>query len=351
MKNLVSGILLRLGVALLSAIAMFGLLTSCSDDTEYPDDSLGNFDALCDIIDTRYCFFADKDIDWREVTSRYRTRVTPQTKQLELFAICSEMLDELKDGHVNLISRFDTSHYQAWWSDYPQDFDLRTLEQYYLGFDYSSTSGIIYKYFEEENVGYMYYPSFSSGISETSLDYILAILNRTDGLIIDIRDNGGGLLTNIRVLVSRFIDHEIPGGSISHKTGPGHHDFSEPYAFTYKPADTSRICYLGKPIIVLTNRSCYSAANAFVAVMKSLPNVRIVGARTGGGGGLPFSSELPNGWSVRFSASPLYAPDGAVTEFGIDPTPGCECHAPAEELAAGRDAILDRAFELLRSKP
>ena len=27
---------------------------------------------------------------------------------------------------------------------------------------------------------------------------------------------------------------------------------------------------------------------------------------TGGGSGLPFSSELPNGWSVRFSASPMY---------------------------------------------
>ena len=46
------------------------------------------------------------------------------------------MLDELKDGHVNLSSSFNTSYYRRWWSDYPQDFNFRTLQQYYLGFDY-----------------------------------------------------------------------------------------------------------------------------------------------------------------------------------------------------------------------
>ena len=37
-----------------------------------------------------------------------------------------------------------------------------------------------------------------------------------------------------------------------------------------------------------------------------LPNVVQVGDTTGGGSGFPLSSELPNGWSVRFSSSPIY---------------------------------------------
>lgn len=316
----------------------------CADEIKYPDDAYGNFDALTEIIDSRYCFFAEKDIDWQEVAARYRKEISEETNQLELFDICSRMLDELRDGHVNLSSRFNTSYYRAWWSDYPQDFDLRTLQQYYLDFDYSTTSGMLYKIFPRENAGYIYYPSFSSGISEVALDYVLVQLYECNSLIIDIRDNGGGLLTNIDVLIGRLIDREIPGGSISHKTGPEHDAFSEPYPFSYKSAPDYRIHFLDKPVYVLTNRSCYSAANAFTAVAKSLPNVKIIGARTGGGGGLPFSSELPNGWSVRFSASPLYGPDGEVTEFGVDPSPGFECHAPAEELARGRDAILELAL-------
>lgn len=330
---------------------MFMLCTACSDDDiSYADDNYGNFDALSEIIDTRYCFLQEKDIDWRQTSASYRALITDETNEYQLFQICASMLDCLEDGHVNLVSRFTTSYYRKWWTDYPQDFDLRTLQQDYLDFRYLSTSGMYY-YLFPENVGYIYYPSFSTTVSELGLDYVLAALSDSKALIIDIRDNGGGVLTNIDTFVGRFIDHEIPGGSICHKTGPGHDDFSEPYFFTYKPAPDYRVKYLDKPIVLLTNRSCYSAANAFAAVMKSLPNVTLIGARTGGGGGLPWTSELPNGWSIRFSASPLYGPDGELTEFGIDPTEGFECHSPADELAAGYDNILSRAIEYLAAFP
>lgn len=326
------------------------LLTGCSaDEPSFSDDPYGNFDALVNIIDTRYCYLDEKNIDWQAVAAEYRKLVKPDTHDLELFNICAAMLDELKDGHVNLTSRFNTSYYRAWWSDYPQNFNLRTLQEYYLDFDYMTTSGIIYKILPG-NIGYIYYPSFSSGVSDLGLDYVLAVLSQTNALIFDIRDNGGGLLTNIDKYIGRFITEEIPGGSIIHKTGPGHSEFSKPYPITYKPADELRIKYLDREICLLTNRSCYSSANAFAAVMKSLPNVTIIGARTGGGGGLPFSSELPNGWSVRFSASPIYAADGSITEFGIDPTPGFECDSPEEELAQGKDNILERALQYLWEK-
>ncbi len=319
------------------------LLCGCHDTPEYNDDPYGNFDALADIVGSRYCFFQEKDIDWKTLCSEYRKKIKPDTKQLELFQICSDLLDELKDGHVNLSSRFNTSYYRAWWSDYPQDFNLRTLQQYYLKFNYFTTTGIDYTMLSKE-IAYMYYPSFSYGISENNLDYILALLSESKGLIIDIRDNGGGMLTNIGSLVGRFIKEERTGGYIRHKTGPGYDAFSDPYPIKYKPARDGRIMYLDKPIIVLTNRSCFSAANDFVSVMKQLPNVRIVGARTGGGGGLPFSSELPNGWAIRFSACPINDSEDRLTEFGIDPSPGCEVHCTDAQLAEGKDAILDFAI-------
>ncbi len=293
-------------------------LMSCKDDLAYPDNPEGNFDALAEVVGSKYCFFQEKGIDWDAVTAKYRKKINSETSDVELFFVCAAMLDELKDGHVNLISDFNTSYYRAWWTNYPQDFNLRTLQEYYLKFNYLSTSGMIYKILPDD-VGYLYYPSFASGISELSLDYVLAVLGETKGLILDIRDNGGGIVTNIDILVGRFIKNEISGGYITHKTGPGKNEFSEPYYFSYKPAKDGRIQYLDKPIALLTNRSCYSAANAFAAVMKSLPQVKIIGARTGGGGGMPFSSELPNGWSVRFSASPVYGPDGMRLVLGIDP--------------------------------
>ena len=323
------------------------LLVGCHDSPEYKNTLRGNYDALADIIDTRYCFLNDKDINWKEVVARHREEITPETNILELFDICSGLLDELRDGHVNLTSRFSTSYYRAWWSDYPQDFNLRTLEEYYLEFNWNTTSGIMYKQLPNE-IAYMYYPSFSNAISETNLDYILAILYNSRGLIIDIRDNGGGMLTNINTLVGRFIDEPFVGGYIMHKTGPGHDEFSEPYPMKYEPCDEWRIKWPGE-IVVLTNRSCFSAANNFVSVVKDLPNVTIVGAKTGGGGGMPFTSELPIGWSVRFSACPILDAKGNVIENGIEPH--IEIHSSEEELAQGKDAILDYAIEMLKNNP
>lgn len=322
--------------------------SSCHDAPDFKNTPEENFDALAEIIETRYCFLDEKGLDWQEVCQRYRQEIKPGISELELFNLLSDMLAELRDGHVNLSSYFSTSYYRKWWSDYPQDFNLRTLQEYYLDFDYMQTSGIVYKILDD-NIGYMYYPSFSNGIGELNLDYILAYLYKTNALIIDIRDNGGGLLTNIGVLVSRFITEPTVGGYILHKTGPGHKDFSEPYEIRYEPAGKEHITWIdSKPIYVLTNRSCFSAANDFVSVMKTLLNVKIIGARTGGGGGLPFSSELPNGWAIRFSASPILSPDGKITEFGIEPSEGCEVHSPEEELAEGKDRILDFAIEMAK---
>lgn len=338
------------GIILAAVSLLFSLtLTSCHDEPEYKNSIRGNFDALVDILDRHYCFFGDKDIDWMEVSRKYKEQITDETNIYELYFLCARLLDELQDGHVNLTSRFSTSYYRRWWSDYPQDFDMRTIEQYYLDFNWLTTSGIIYKQIKNE-VAYMYYPSFAYTVSETSLDYILAILANSRGLIIDIRDNGGGALTNINTLVGRFINQSITGGYMMHKTGPGHNDFSEPYPMTYDPAEKGRVKWEGQ-IVVLTNRSCFSAANNFVSVMKGLPNVTIVGAKTGGGGGLPFTSELPAGWSVRFSACPILDADGNVIENGIDPSPGCEVHASPEELAEGYDAILEFAIDMLKDNP
>jgi len=331
---------------LLLSITACILLTSCHEYDEWPDTATGNFDALCTIIDEHYCYLDEKGIDWPAVTARYRQMITPATTQTELFDICAEMLATLEDGHVNLISKFDTSRYEKWWNQYPQDFSLRTLQEYYLAFDYRSTSGMYYKSLTASpgvKVGYIYYPSFSYPVGETNLSYILASFNDCKALIIDIRNNGGGLLTSVETLVRRFITKPYTAGYIRHKTGPGHSDFSDPYPVTYDPTPQGHVSW-SKPVLVLTNRSCFSAANDFVMAMKGLPQAKIIGARTGGGAGMPFSAGLPNGWSVRFSACPTTDAQGHSTERGIDPSPGCEVHSPDTELAQGRDRILDFAL-------
>ena len=62
-----------------------------------------------------------------------------------------------------------------------------------------------------------------------------------------------------------------------------------------------------------------SSANDFANVMKAIPTVTLVGDTTGGGGGLPFVSELPNGWFVRFSSAPTLDAQLKHIESGVAP--------------------------------
>ena len=147
---------------------------------------------------------------------------------------------------------------------------------------------------------------------------------------------------NEETLAARCTNERMLTGYICHKTGMGHSDFSEPQPLYL---DSSNRIRWQKTVCVLTNRSSYSSTNDFVKMMRTLPRVTIVGDRTGGGSGLPFSSELPNGWSVRFSACPSFDVDMQHTEFGIEPD--VKVSMSDEDRAKGVDTIIETARTLL----
>lgn len=84
--------------------------------------------------------------------------------------------------------------------------------------------------------------------------------------------------------------------------------------------------------------------------MKVLDNVTVMGDRSGGGGGTPCNFDLPNGWYVRLSTSPMLDINKVHTEHGIDPTEGYEIKMAEDAHITGKDAILDKAIKFLSSK-
>lgn len=195
---------------------------------------------------------------------------------------------------------------------------------------------------------FVFPPLFSSGVGDGNLDEVLLYLATCNGLIIDVRDNGGGNLTNSTRIAARFTNEKTLTGYIQHKTGPGHNDFSKMEPIYLEPSNSIR---WQKKVIILTNRRCYSATNDFVNAMRSLnkdnEEKRIIqlGDWTGGGSGLPFSSELPNGWSVRFSASPHFDKNKQPLEEGIEPD--IAINMSESDQLKHKDTLIEKAFEIL----
>ena len=325
-------------------VTLLPLFVSCVDTDEQSDTPTGNFEALWQIIDEHYCFFDYKQheygLDWNAVYNKYKVRVSDHMTTEQLFEVLTDMLAELRDGHVNLGSPMDYGRYWAWHEAYPQNFS-DTLERRYLGTDYKIAAGMKYRVLDD-NIGYIRYESFLQGVGEGNLDDCLTYLALCRGLIIDIRNNGGGELTIAEKLAGRFVQEKTLVSYMQHKTGKGHNDFSSLEPRYLEPSSNIR---WHKPVCVLTNRSVFSAANDFAVIMHTLPNVKLVGDHTGGGSGMPMTNSLPNGWSVRYSACPMYDAKKQQTEFGIDPD--IKAALTDEATAQGIDLIIEAARKVL----
>ena len=321
------------------------LLSSCQrGESEYDASPQGNLDALWTLIDQRYCFLTYKEqqlgISWADLHVKYSAKLNPKMSRVQLFEVLCQMLSELKDGHVNLSSSLDLGRNWSWKEDYPENLDTE-LRQQYLGTNYHIGSGLKYTILPD-NIAYIVYESFSDAIGDGNLSDMLSYLRLCNGMILDIRGNGGGELSNVERLSRRFTNEKVLVGYVCHKTGMGHDDFSDPQAEYIAPSNGVR---WQKPVVLLVNRSCYSAANTFVRNMKEMPLVTIMGDWTGGGSGLPFSSELPIGWSVRFSSSPFFDARMQQIEFGIAP----DIYVALDEslAAQGEDSMIEEARRLI----
>jgi hypothetical protein len=321
------------------------LLTSCLEDVPVKENTYReNFNTLWEIIDTRYCFLDSKNINWDSVKLVYQARLGTDTiDEITFFDAMAEMLAVLKDGHVNLYSGFDRSRYWKWFTDFKPNFSSSLIyNQNYLGTNYRSVNGFRYNLIAGGEVGYLYYSSFSDSFSDQNMRYVIQYFKDCKGLIIDVRNNGGGSADLSSRLASYFFTNDTVNLYIKHKTGPGHSDFSD---FTPMETPAHEKIQWKRPVVVLSNRAAYSATNMFIARMKDAPKATVIGDKSGGGGGLPLSNELPNGWMVRFSSSPMFDINKADIENGI--LPDIVVSLDSTDMAKGRDSLIDYAVGLI----
>ncbi len=339
----------RLGIFLL-CLPLLLSLPSCVDsflepEPDRPEDPVLNFDLLWREFDRHYSFFLQKDVDWDGAYARYRPRVDAGTSPAQLLGVVSEMLDELRDGHVNVRSPVGAYAYDAWKDGHPDNFDLQLISEEYFAEPPTRASAGPFVYGRlRDGPGYVHIRTFGGDGFGRGIDEALRAMDGVPALVVDIRDNGGGSDLNLDEVVGRFTDRKRRYRYVQYRDGPGHDDFTDPIADHVEPRGARR--FRG-PVAVLTNRLNFSAAEDFVLAMRLLPNVVVVGDTTGGGMGNPIGRELPNGWTYRLSRWQVYDADRVLLLDGEGLVPDVAIRFTDAFAAQDRDPILESAlFEL-----
>jgi hypothetical protein len=337
---------------------------------EVDTDFVRNYEKFWTLVDENYCFLGskynnDKNVNWQAVYDKWMPVVKNDVKEeYELFNIIGKSLDVLRDGHIWMISDFKTYSNNEFYlkpdleTYYGTDYEPGLVKRAYLqtstGKDdykgdkaFSTRNGLLYGMIERDGkkFAYIYYDDFTVQIDESDYKYIDPLVQEADAIILDIRENPGGSGPLGLELAGHFMKEKTLVGYSTYKNGPGHDDFVDPFEMHVTPSEDYN--WTDKQTALLTNRGVYSTANLFTAAMKHAPNAIQVGQRSGGGGGLPMTHYLPNGWVVVFASNILLDVDMNHMEPGIYPDYEAEI---GDFKTTGKDGIVEKAIEELMKR-
>jgi C-terminal peptidase prc len=167
----------------------------------------------------------------------------------------------------------------------------------------------------------------------------LAQAGPLDGLIVDVRDNGGGRVDLMLNTIGLFVD----GGSIGSSIG---RDRSDELTV---PSGKTIPQFANVPIVVLTSPDTVSAAEMFSAGMQTLNRARIVGVNSAGNTENLLPHTLPDGSRLWLAELTFRLPDGSQIEGrGVQPDRGVDVEWWRYEPDA--DPQIQAAIEELRGK-
>ncbi len=246
----------------------------------------------------------------------------------------------------------------------------------------------------EGNIGYLRLADLDATASVPEIRTCMPRFRETVGLVVDVRDNGGGerdalllLYSYLAVLgdpprvftAAAYRRHEAhqPDHLVQRFMYPADAEsWTEQervsvaaFAKTFRPAwelpegqfsewhymalsrlDDASIHPYSKPVVVLMNEKCFSATDILLAGLKGMKNVTLLGTPSGGGSALK--------QKVSLGATPFALTIGSMASFQADGTlfdgngvhPDVIVEAAPEYYIGGPDNVLAEAVKRLRAK-
>ena len=194
----------------------------------------------------------------------------------------------------------------------------------------------------EDRIGYISITSFD----DVTTDQFIKALDELeaqgmDGLIVDLRDNGGGLVSSVCAILDRL----LPEGLIV---------YTEDKYGNREEEHSDAEHYFDKPLAVLVNGNSASASEIFAGAIKDYGIGTLVGTKTYGKGIVQKIYPLQDGTAVKLTVSKYYTPKGNnIHEIGIEPDVEIDLEESLKKEAVvplEKDNQLQKAKELVLEK-
>jgi carboxyl-terminal processing protease len=329
------------------SIFLVGIQTNVELNAQANSDPEENFEHLWKTFDRNYAIFGAKRVDWDALYKIYRPQVTPRTTGDELFTVMSNMLGHLNDNHVRLITpqkRFTSGILRDLKME---DFSLDLIKNKYLKEKFKTGVRNIFTYgWLSDTIGYFHFRGF--GFPEQSreaIDEIIEEFKDARGIVVDVRQNGGGDDRVGKLIADRFADRKRLYMITRIRSGQNHGDFTPPRYWYVEPDGPHQF---NKTVILLTHRYSVSAADNFTLAMRVIPHVTVVGDFTSGCFADVYRDQLPNGWGFSVSYK-LFTDQNGFCWEGIGIPPDLRQTNSKTDIENKTDRVLELALKLIDS--
>ena len=161
------------------------------------------------------------------------------------------------------------------------------------------------------------------------------LLQNPRGIVLDLRNNGGGLLDACVKIASEFLDQKIIVRTKGRKFGDSGDIMSGRNG-----------AFLDTPIVVLVNKGSASASEIFAGAIQDHKRGILLGEKTFGKGSVQNVIPLSDGSSLKVTIAEWLTPEGkSIHKVGIDPDEVIEI--TDEDFENGEDTVMSRALDLV----
>lgn len=186
----------------------------------------------------------------------------------------------------------------------------------------------------DKNIGYIQISSFIGSTTPNEFLEALEKTKKTEGLIIDLRGNTGGLLPNAIFIANLF----IPEGNLVSIVG------RNGYRYDIQAQDTE--FGIDKPVIVLIDGASASASEILSGALKDYHKAKLVGTTTYGKGMVQKIIPMQNETGLNLTVAKYLTPSGTdINKKGIKPD--VEVQFTAQDIKNQNDIQLSTAKRLM----